>query len=125
MNVVDEMQKTYWKQYGDMMALSMYARSFPMNYTTGEETIYLLENETHIIKHPGFDNLGVSRFSHQRALNYGYPWNLGYYSRLNNSLANFGNIRRLPLQMRATFVPSSCLPLQQSCAGPLVRDSLN
>jgi hypothetical protein len=113
----------YWKQQGDMMASSKHARSFPMNYTTG--TIYPYEKEAQFIKYPGFDGLGAPRFGARRALNYGRPSNLVSPGWLNSNVANFDDVRRLPLKMRAVFVPSGFLSVQQSCRGPLVRNSIN
>jgi hypothetical protein len=118
--------RTYYNQLaqdGDTTVSSMHAPSFSMNYTS--ETIYPYEKEAQFIKYPGFDGLGAPRVGARRALNYGRPSNLVYPGWLNSNIANFDDVRRLPLKLRAVFVPSGPLSVQQSSRGPLVRNSLN
>lgn len=71
------------------------------------------------------DDLGLPRFRAHKNLNYSYPLNLSYSNALNNNMANFGDARRLPYKIRAVFIPSCSLPLQQPYTGPLVRNSLD
>jgi len=99
--------------------------AYPRTYYNTNETIYPYEKEAQFIKYPGFDGLGAPRFGARRALNYGRPSNLVYPGWLNSNVANFDDVRRLPLKMRAVFVPSGPLSVQQSSRGPLVRNSLN
>jgi hypothetical protein len=121
-NYINEMRGNYWKQQADITAPSMYARLFPINYST--ETMYSLEKKTQFTNQPDFHRLGVSHFAPRRDVGYGRPLNLGYSGRLNNNAANFGNVRRLPPKIRAIFVPSGSLPLQQSSVGSLVGNSI-
>jgi hypothetical protein len=116
-NYLNEMQKNYWKQQTDAMALSLYDRPFPMSSTAG--TIYPFEIKNQFIQYPDLDGFRRRRFSPQRVLGYGPPPNL-----VNANWANV-NVRHLPPKIRAIFVPSSSIPVYQSYADPLVRSSVN
>ncbi len=122
-NYLNEMQKNYWKQQTDAMALSLYARPFPMSYNAG--TIYPFRIKNQFIQYPEFDGFGRQRFSPQRVLNYGRPSNLVYSDWVNGNVANPMNVKRSPPKIRAIFIPSGPIVVHQSYAGPLVRISLN
>lgn len=114
-NYLNEMQKNYWKQKIDAMALSMYARPFPMSYTTG--TIYPFQIKNQLITYPHFHGFDMRHSSPRQALHYGRPSNLVYN---NWGTINAGNIRHLPPKMRIIFIPTGSIAMNQPCAGPLV-----
>jgi len=121
---MNKMQKWYGKQQDTGVPLSyMNTRSSPLDYTN--EPIYQYEREVRYVPFPVYIGPGGSRIRTPGNQEYGYTSGLGYPSRLNTTVRNFGPVSSLPPKIRVIFIPQASSCFQQSCGSSLVRNSFN